>query len=105
VHAVGPRSSTFALVAAALEEKAVSGVELTGALGSLKELLEQNVRYREMPEMFCFGLLEECDIKQLAALVAPRPVVFHQPGDRVRRELAALNGWYALWGSGFQPVP
>jgi len=26
------------------------------------------------PELFCFGLLEHFDVKQLAALVAPRPV-------------------------------
>ena len=26
------------------------------------------------PELFCFGLLEWFDVKQLTALVAPRPV-------------------------------
>ncbi|MGE5194534.1 MAG: alpha/beta hydrolase family protein, partial [Deltaproteobacteria bacterium] len=38
----GPRTSLFALVAAAVEEKGVARVELHGSLGSLKEILEQN---------------------------------------------------------------
>ena len=74
--AYGPRSSTFALIAAALEPKAVAGVELHGALGSLKEVIEKNWSVDKQPEMFCFGLLEAFDIKQIAALVSPRPVSF-----------------------------
>ena len=71
----GPRSSTFSLIAAALEEKAVAGVELHGALGSLKEIIEKDWTVDKTPEMFCFGLLESFDIPQLTALVAPRKVV------------------------------
>jgi hypothetical protein len=74
VVAVGPRMSLISLVAAGLEEKAVGRLELHGALGSLKEILEQNRSVDQMPEMFCFGLLEAFDVKQLSALVAPRPV-------------------------------
>jgi hypothetical protein len=74
VIAVGPRLSTVALVAAALEEKAIAELELHGSLGSLKEILEQNRTVEQMPELFCFGLLEEFDIKQLEALAAPRSV-------------------------------
>jgi hypothetical protein len=103
--AVGPRASTFALIAVSLEHKAIGGVEFTGALGSLKELLEQSVRQRDMPEMFSFGLLEEFDIKQLAALLAPRPVVFHRASDRLRAELADFEAWYALCGTKFVPLP
>jgi hypothetical protein len=76
VVAVGPRSSTIALVAAALDENAIGRLELHGSLGSFKELLEQNRSFEQMPEMFCFGLLESFDIKQLANLAAPRPVQF-----------------------------
>ncbi|MCX6901436.1 MAG: acetylxylan esterase [Verrucomicrobia bacterium] len=72
--ACGPRSSTFSLIAAALEEKAVSGVELRGALGSLKEVIEKDWTVDKTPEMFCFGLLEAFDVPQLTALVAPRKV-------------------------------
>ena len=74
LDACGPRSSTFALIAAALEDKAVAGVELHGALGSLKEVIEKDWTVDKTPEMFCFGLLQEFDIPQIAALVAPRKV-------------------------------
>jgi len=72
----GPRSSIAALVAASLEERAIDEVQLQGSLGSLKEILEANWTYAQAPELFCFGLLERFDVKQLAALVAPRPVKF-----------------------------
>ena len=73
--ACGPRSSTFSLIAAALEERAVAGAELHGALGSLKEVIEKDWTVDKTPEMFCFGLLEAFDVPQLTALVAPRKTV------------------------------
>jgi hypothetical protein len=103
--AVGPRSSLFALVAAALEEKSISAVELRGSLGSLKEVLEQNWSVNQKPEMFCFGLLEAFDVKHLAALVAPRPVTFAGASDRARNELKEMSGWYRTLGTEFEPVP
>ncbi len=105
VVAVGPRTSVIALTAAGLEEKAVGGVELHGALGSLKEIIEQNRSVEQMPELFCFGLLEAFDVKQLAALAAPRPVRLVQPGERARKELAGLKAWYAALGKEFDPLP
>jgi len=74
VVAVGPRSSLFALVAAALEPKAIGGLDLRGSFRSLKEVLEKDLRVSDAPELFCFGLLAEFDIPQLAALAAPRPL-------------------------------
>jgi hypothetical protein len=74
VSAVGPRASLVALVAAALEEKAIAGLELKKPYGSLKEILESGMGVDKAPELFCFGLLESFDIPQLTALVAPRPV-------------------------------
>jgi hypothetical protein len=76
VVAIGPRTSLIALATAGLADDAIAEVELYGSLGSLKEVIEQNRGVNEMPEMFCFGLLEKFDIPQLAALVAPRPVRF-----------------------------
>ncbi len=73
--AVGPRASTFALVAAGLEEKAIGNLDLRGALGSLKTVIEQDWTVDQKPELFCFGLLEAFDVKQLTALVAPRTVL------------------------------
>jgi len=70
----GPRSSIATLVAAGLEERAIGEVRLQGSLGSFKEILAANWTYARAPELFCFGLLERFDVKQLAALVSPRPV-------------------------------
>jgi dienelactone hydrolase len=103
--ATGPRSSTFCLVAAGVEEKAIGQVELAGALGRLKEVIEKNWGVDQTPELFCFGLLEEFDIKQLAALVAPRPVRFRQASPRVRAELDGLKSWYGVWKRDFEPLP
>lgn len=72
---IGPRASVFATVAAALEEKAIASLELRQSLNSLRELIEKNVGVNQQPELFCFGLLEQFDVPQLRALVAPRPVV------------------------------
>ena len=73
--AVGPRTSTVALVAAGLEEQAIARLELQDSFPSLKAVIQQNHTYEDMPEMFCFGLLEAFDMEQLKNLVAPRPVV------------------------------
>ena len=72
---VGPRASVFSTVAAALEEKAIACLELRNPLSSLKEVIAKNVGVNQQPELFCFGLLEQFDVPQLRALVAPRPVV------------------------------
>ena len=68
LKAVGPRSSLFALIAAALEPQAISGVEVTGGMSSLREVIENNGSVDKTPELFCFGLLEHFDIPQLRAL-------------------------------------
>jgi hypothetical protein len=101
VVAVGPRMSLVSLVAAGLEEKAIGRLELQGALGSLKEILEQSRSVDQMPEMFCFGLLEAFDVKQLAALVAPRPVTLPDASKRAKAELSEMKGWYTLLGGNF----
>jgi hypothetical protein len=97
VIAVGPRCSLFSLVATAMEEQAIDGVELHDGLSSLKEVVEQNWGVNQKPEFFCFGLLEAFDIKQLVALAAPTPVVFPTASDRVKTELAGLREWYKLF--------
>ena len=75
ICAVGPRSSTFALVAAALEDKAISSLERTSPLTSFKTLIESNRSVNESPELFCFGLLKHFDIPQLELLLGGRPLV------------------------------
>jgi hypothetical protein len=104
LSAVGPRMSVVVLAAAACETEAVSRAELRGTWGSLKQVIEENHLSNKMPEQFCFGLLAEFDILQLAALAAPRPVVFHEPSPRVQQDLAPLAAWYQLHGATHQPV-
>jgi len=91
--ASGPRSSVLALVAAALESQAITAVRLRQPLGSLKEVLERDWPVTEAPELFCFGLLECCDMRQLAALIAPRPLHLIEPSDRAKQELAGWAQW------------
>ncbi len=93
-----------ALVAAAIEPAAISAAEVTGAPASLKQLIEEDKTVESLPELFAFGLLAEFDVRQIVALSAPRPIVFRQPGDRARRELAPLVAWYSLLGQDFDPV-
>ncbi len=78
ISARGPRTSLVALVAAALEPDAISGVETFGAWTTLREVLDRNISAQEMPEMFAFGLLAEFDVAQIEQLVAPRPVTRRQ---------------------------
>ena len=85
-------------MAGALEEKAIGRVEVFESLGGFKEVIEKSWTVRDKPELFCFGLLDSFDVLQLAALIAPRPVQFHEPSERVKTELAGLRAWYTLLG-------
>ncbi|HEV3145526.1 MAG TPA: acetylxylan esterase [Gemmataceae bacterium] len=104
IVAVGPRLSAAALVAAALEPKAIAGVELHESMASLKEIIEQNKTVEQMPELFCFGLLEHFDLREIMALVAPRPVVIAKPSERQKREFEDLAAVYEALGNVFDPV-
>jgi hypothetical protein len=104
VTAEGPRSSVIALAAAGLEDRAIGGLRLAFSYGSLKEPLEENKTVEQMPELFCFGLLEAFDVKQLAALCAPRPVRFRETSPGMGEEMAGLKRWYATFGSDFDPL-
>jgi hypothetical protein len=103
VVADGPRSSVIALAASAIETKAIGKVELITPLGSLKEIIETNRTFDQSPELFCFGLLERFDVKHLAAMVAPRPVVVRNASERAGKELAGLKDWYRLLGVEHDP--
>jgi hypothetical protein len=105
IAASGRRSCLAALAAAGLAPEPIAGLKLHASMGSLREVIEQNLSVEQAPELFCFGLLDEFDIKQLAALVAPRPVEFVEANERTRQELLGLRAWYALWGKDWNPVP
>jgi hypothetical protein len=94
--AMGPRSSAAALVAGATES-AISAVEVSGGLASLRQLVEQDKTVQELPELFAFGLLAEFDMRDLVALCAPRLVTFRHGDERVKQEMAPLAAWYRLF--------
>ena len=102
--AIGPRTSLMALTAAALKPAVVEQVELRQSYGSLNEVIEQNLGVNDAPELFCFGLLEQFDVLQLAALAAPTPVRFTEASDRVKTEVAPLKSFYSLLDVGVDPL-
>lgn len=68
IVAQGPRTSTIALTAAAVDPEAIRRTQLIDPLTSLKQVIEKNWSMEDCPEQFCFGLLTRFDIKDLAAL-------------------------------------
>ncbi len=104
VVAIGPRTSLATLVASASEQSAIKAIELRESLGSLKQVLEDNLGVNQVPEYFCFGLLEHFDIVSLAALGASSRVTFVNPSDRLKTEIAPLAAWYKLHGIEHDPI-
>lgn len=104
IRAVGKRNSLIALVSAALETKAIRSLELSDSMGSLKQVIEDNLTVTQAPELFCFGLLEKTDIPQISTLVAPRKVTFVKPSERVQKELADLGKLYRTLGVDHDPL-
>ncbi|HEY3392184.1 MAG TPA: hypothetical protein VGK58_05730 [Lacipirellulaceae bacterium] len=75
--ASGPRVALAALLAAATasDKERPQQLVLHGSLGSLREIIENNWSVEEYPEMFCFGLLQHCDVDDLLELAKPCDVV------------------------------
>jgi hypothetical protein len=75
--AIGPRFALAALIAAATasDNERPQQLVLHGSLGSLREIIANNWSVEEYPEMFCFGLLQHCDVDDLAELAKPCDVV------------------------------
>ena len=91
VAAFGPRASMAALVAMAIEPAAIHGAELSGALTSLKQLLEADKTVEEYPELFAFGLLAEFDVPQISALAGDRSLVFRKSDELMKPARALQN--------------
>jgi dienelactone hydrolase len=64
----GIRNQVIALVAAAMEPDAVSGLDVEGGMKSLAYLLEKPVPLRTAPDLFCLDLYKDFDINALSAL-------------------------------------
>lgn len=105
VQAHGPRTSLIALCAAAVGPASIAELKLHGSFGSLNEIIELNQGVNEAPELFCFGLLERFDIRQLTALCVPRKIRFETPSPRVQSELKDLPALYLLLDVTFSPAP
>lgn len=103
VAAFGKRSSLIAIIAAALETEAIAALQLHESYGSLQQVIEEDIAVKDAPELFCFGLLKEFDIAQIAALVVPRKVSLHDASPRVKRELSELAELYSKAGTPFEP--
>lgn len=101
----GPRTSLIALCAAVVEGSTLTDVRLYGSFGSLKEIIEQKKGANETPELFCFGLLEQFDIKHLIAVCAPRRVSLQDASPRAKSELSSLGAFYRSTGLNHTPVP
>lgn len=96
VVAIGPRTSLASLVAAAVEPDVIGTLEVQQSLPSLKQVLEQNLAVNQIPEYFCFGLLHDFDITQIAALSAPRRLTFVSPAGAMNQTVAPLIPWFQL---------
>ena len=75
----GSRTSLVGLVAAALEPRLVDRLQTHQSFDTLKEVVRRNLELVQMPEAFCFGLLEVIDIDQLKAMTHPSSRV--PPGE------------------------
>jgi dienelactone hydrolase len=71
--AIGPRITLAALLAAATAapDERPQQLILHNSLGSLKQIVENKWGVDEYPELFCFGLLQHCDIDNLVELAKP----------------------------------
>jgi hypothetical protein len=74
---IGPRISLAALIAAATgdDDERPQQLELHDSIGSLRDIIENNWSVDKYPELFCFGLLQHCDIEDLMKLAKPCEVV------------------------------
>ena len=64
---------------------------------SAKRTIRHKGNVHMAPEMWCFGLLEHFDGKQLTALMAPRPAEVTDTSKRAKAELFGLESWRVLF--------
>lgn len=67
LNSVGPRLSVAARLAA-VQTASITSVQLQDPMKSLKEVIIGNKGANQLPEMMCFGLLENFDLPQIEAL-------------------------------------
>ena len=102
--AKGPRAGLAALCFAAVYPH-VHRLEIIETPASLHEFIAGDAVVDVGPELFSFGLLKEFDVDRLAALIAPRPVLFRGLSDVQKKRLAPLREHYRALGSDHDPLP
>jgi dienelactone hydrolase len=91
---VGRVGAVIAACAAALAEGRVEELIAVELPASLKLLIEERVEYADCPELFCFGLLEQFDIREILAMTAAAKITLLRPeggAQRAEQELAPLK--------------
>ena len=77
--ASGRTAAVIAAAAAALFPKRLDSLLLEELPASLKLLIEERSEYEQEPELFCFGLLQQFDIRELLALATARQIRLLRP--------------------------
>ncbi len=67
----GIRNQVIALVAAAMEPEAFTGLDTESGMTSVAYLLDKPVPLRSAPDLFCLDLYKDFDIDALSALASP----------------------------------
>jgi cephalosporin-C deacetylase-like acetyl esterase len=97
LYATGRAMSVAAVIATALDvEGRVSTLVTCDLPASLKLLFEQDAGYEEQAPLYCFGLLEQFDIRELPAMCAGRHVECHRVWGGSARIDAELGGLHSL---------
>lgn len=87
--AVGPRSSLMALVASACSPESADALSFQDSFATLKEVIEKDIAVNQMPELFCFGLLDQFDIPTLIGLSGASQLTSTGNSDRQKQEWSA----------------
>jgi len=93
IAAYGPRTSLMTLIASACQPTTANHLELHNTFATLKQVIERDLAVNQMPELFCFGLLEKFDIPLQIALSGAETLTATGDIDRLRKEWSVfLNG-------------
>ncbi len=104
---VGRTAAVIAAVTAALEPEGVEQLLLVGLPASLKLLIEERVEYDDAPELFCFGLLERFDVRELLGMSAARRMTLESVwggSERIQEELGGLAAFRRRLGEGSETM-
>jgi len=76
LSATGLSTSFASLCSAAIQPEYLDGLNLEGLHSSLKHLINIPVDYESAPQLFCFGLLESIDVRELLILTGDLPIAW-----------------------------